>query len=63
MLLPGGPGDPVGDPGSVSSWRAGATHGASFFGEVLGGLATDAVFAVAELFAGDDPPDGWIEIS
>jgi hypothetical protein len=62
-FMPEGPCDPVDEPGSVSSWRAGTTHGASIVGEVLGGFATDAVFKVADLFAGDEPPDGWVEIT
>jgi len=41
----------------------GAIGAASLAGEILGGIATDAVFAVAELFAGDEPPDGWVEIT
>ena len=62
-FIPGGPCDPVDEPGSVSSWRAGTTHGASIVGEVLGGLVTDAVFKVADLFGGDEPPDGWVEVT
>jgi hypothetical protein len=41
----------------------GVIGAASFAGEILGGVATDAVFAVADLFAADGPPDGWIEIT
>ncbi len=63
IFIPDGPCDPVDEPGSVSSWRAGTTHGASLVGEVLGGLVTDAVFTVADLFVGDDPPDGWVEVT
>lgn len=63
IFIPGGPCDPVDDPGSVSSWRAGTTHGASLVGEVLGGLVADAVFTVTDLFVGDDPPDGWVEVT
>lgn len=41
----------------------GVVGAASFAGEILGGIAIDAVFAVADLFAGDEPPDGWVEIT
>jgi len=41
----------------------GVVGAASFAGEILGGIATDAVFAAADLFAGDEPPDGWVEIT
>ena len=31
-------------------------------GSVLSAVATDAIFAVAEIFAGKKPADGWQEI-
>lgn len=63
--------------GSVALWsyeRDGLTtsdrHGpggsrtatSAVLGEILGGIATDAVFAVAELFDRERLPDEWIEV-
>ena len=35
---------------------------AAVLGEILGGIATEAVFAVAELFAGERLPEDWVEV-
>lgn len=35
---------------------------AAVLGEILGGIATEAVFAVAELFAGERLPEEWVEV-
>jgi len=32
-------------------------------GDILGGFATDALFAVADVFLRDRPPDGWVEVT
>ena len=56
--------DALGKPGSVS---AGPIHYGPFGGgmvvDEVAGLATDAIFAVADIFVRDKPADGWHEVS
>lgn len=43
-------------------WGGSRTASAAVLGEILGGIATEAVFAVAELFAGERLPEDWVEV-
>ena len=53
--------------GTPSSRPAGPIHYGRYGGSIVvddaAGLATDAIFAVAGVFARDQPADGWQEIS
>jgi hypothetical protein len=58
--------DPLTDPHGVDVERAramGESAEAVIVGSVLGAVATDAIFAVAEILAGKKPADGWQEIT
>ncbi|NLE22473.1 MAG: hypothetical protein GX624_06815 [Actinobacteria bacterium] len=52
--------------GLTSSVRRGPggsrTATSAVLGEILGGIATDAAFAVAELFDRERLPDEWVEV-
>jgi hypothetical protein len=60
----------VGGDGGRNSLATASRHGnfgsmtssASVAGEILGGVATDAFFAVADLFARERLPDEWVEV-
>ena len=57
--------DPLTDPHGVDVERGlvmGESGEAVIVGSVLSAVATDAIFAVAEIFAGKKPADGWQEI-
>jgi hypothetical protein len=58
--------DPLTDPHGVDVERAltmGQSAEAVIVGSALGAVATDAIFAVAEIFAKRRPADGWQEIT
>jgi hypothetical protein len=50
--------DPVQDPKGLEWYRGGS----AVLGSALGGLATDAVFAVGGLFSRPSDDDGWVEV-